>query len=123
IREIGAAYILCVVYWAIAFVSYYLGFVAAFLSIYKMLFISGSLPWWMEVPIYVGYPMLIFGMFVMHGFCWYLALQYRRHHESFGWALQKHIRTLPTPPPYFPPRPRGAAGSAANSAAKPPQPR
>src|SRR5439155_11430230 len=81
IREIGAAYILCVVYWAIAFVSYYLGFVAAFLSIYKMLFISGSLPWWMEVPIYVGYPMLIFGMFVMHGFCWYLALQYRRHHE------------------------------------------
>jgi hypothetical protein len=98
--EIGiGAYTVCVVLWAVSLVGYTAGIYASFLTIYKLFFMPGTLPAWMNVPIWVGYPMLVLGMFVMHGFCWYLALQYRRHHEAFGWAFQKHIRTLPTPPP------------------------
>jgi hypothetical protein len=121
IRQIGAAYVLCVLFWCIALVSYAAGIVTAFLAIYKLFFIAGTLPWWMEIPMYIGYPLLVLGMFVMHGFCWYLALQYRKYHESFGWAFQRHIRTNPAPPPQFPPRARPTAATA--GAAKPREPR
>src|SRR5205823_12569661 len=121
VLAIGVSYILCVIYWALALVSYAAGIITAFLAIYKMFFIAGTLPAYMNIPMYIGYPMLIVGMFIMHGFCWYLALQYRKHHDNFGWAFQKHIRTLPTPPPYFPPPAKGAAatGHAAALPAKP----
>src|SRR5205814_1149982 len=119
--EIGiGAYTLCAGLWFVSLVSYTAGIYASFLTIYKMFFMPGTLPSWMNVPIWVGYPMLVLGMFVMHGFCWYLALQYRRHHEAFGWAFQKHIRTLPTPPPMLVRQRRTAANLAANIPPPPP---
>jgi hypothetical protein len=116
------AYTLCVVLWAVSLVSYTAGVLASFLTIYKLFFMPGTLPSWMNVPMWVGYPMLVLGMFVMHGFCWYLALQYRRHHEAFGWAFQKHIRTLPNPAPALVRKRRAAAAAAAAAANLPPPP-
>jgi hypothetical protein len=63
-------------------------------------------------PFWASYPALIVGIVIMHAFCWYLALQYRKHHEEFGWAFQYHAkkddvtpkRAYPAAPPPIPAR-------------------
>jgi hypothetical protein len=92
-RELGGSYVLCVVLWVIGGASYVLGIVASLLSLLTLFVAKSTMPW--APPLQLGYPLLLAGIFLMHGFCWYLGLQYRQHHESFGWAFQRHIRTKP----------------------------
>ena len=55
------------------------------------------------------------GAILWNLFTWFLGLQYRQHHEAFGWAYQQHVRTIKRPPPRpmgrpLPPRGPGAPG-------------
>jgi hypothetical protein len=45
-------------------------------------------------PMFLGYPLLLIGIMLAHGFCWYLGLQYRAHHDEFDWYLQRHQRRV-----------------------------
>jgi hypothetical protein len=56
---------------------------------------SASFSPWLAVA--VAYPLLLVGIFLMHGFCWYLGLQYRDYQPHFGWVLQSHSATAPEP--------------------------
>jgi hypothetical protein len=62
--------------------------------------------------------MLLLGIFVMHGFSWYLGILYRQHHNDFNWAYQHHVK-MPRRQG-FPMGPREAGGAArpAGSAAR-----
>jgi hypothetical protein len=48
-------------------------------------------PWWFEM--WVAYPALLVGIYLMHWFCWSLGAAYRAHHEAFPWVYQRHIPT------------------------------
>lgn len=43
----------------------------------------------------VVYPMLAIGVYLMHYFCWYVALLYRAHHDHFPWTLQHFVKVTP----------------------------
>lgn len=92
IRELGAKYALCVALWVAAAGMYVLGFVGTMLAMLKLFVVPGSLPWYVSPPIAIAYPVLFAAIVMMHGFCWYLWLQYRYHQPAFGWAFQSHIR-------------------------------
>jgi hypothetical protein len=91
-RAIGPSYVLCVIYWALAAGSYFVGMLGTTLSLMALFMQPGMLPWYLSPPMAVSYPMLLAAVIIMHGFCWYLGLQYREHHEQFGWAFQFHAR-------------------------------
>jgi hypothetical protein len=38
-----------------------------------------------------AWPLLVGGIYLMHAFCWYLGLAYRKYHEKFPWVFQRHI--------------------------------
>jgi hypothetical protein len=61
----------------------------------------GSVPWYLAPPFWATYPVLWIGVMIMHGFCWYVGLMYRKHHLAFGWAFQRHekVDRLPPLPP------------------------
>jgi hypothetical protein len=37
------------------------------------------------------YPLIAVAIYLMHYYCWYLAVLYRRHQHEFPWVLQRHI--------------------------------
>jgi hypothetical protein len=43
----------------------------------------------------VTYVALATGIILMHGFCWYLGLIYRAHHDRFPWVLQRYVSSRP----------------------------
>jgi hypothetical protein len=115
ISELGVSYIICVILWAAASTTYILGIIASMLAVFRLFIPPSPGQWWLSIPVVIGYPMLLGGIFVMHGFTWFLGLQYRQHHEAFGWAYQQHVRTIKRPPPRpmgrpLPPRGPGAPG-------------
>ncbi|MEO6437172.1 MAG: hypothetical protein ABIP55_15635 [Tepidisphaeraceae bacterium] len=105
-RFTGGSYVIAVVLWGVAAGGYVLGIIGTVLAMVRLFLPVGSMPWYLEIPVPIAYPMLLGGIFLMHGFVWYLGLMYRPHHESFGWAYQRHIRR-----PERPHRTRTAADS------------
>jgi hypothetical protein len=93
--QLGFSYVLAVLLWGIAAAGYVIGIVASVLALLRLFLPVGSLPWYLEIPVQFAYPALLGGIFLMHGFAWYLGLLYRPHHEAFGWAYQRHIRRNP----------------------------
>lgn len=47
----------------------------------------GPAPRWMSAPVVIG--ALVAGTFLMHLFCCYLGLLYRKHHAAFPWVYQR----------------------------------
>jgi hypothetical protein len=37
------------------------------------------------------YPLIAIAIYLMHYYCWYLGVLYRRHQHEFPWVLQRHI--------------------------------
>jgi hypothetical protein len=112
IASLGGSYVLAVVLWIASIVIYGGGWLASMMSFRSLFFAPGSLPAYLAPPFWASYPALIVGIVIMHAFCWYLALQYRKHHEEFGWAFQYHAkkddvtpkRAYPAAPPPIPAR-------------------
>jgi hypothetical protein len=94
ISELGMSYVLCVILWAIASVTYIFGIIASMLAVLKLFVPPAPGQWYLNIPVTIGYPALLTGIFVMHGFTWYLGLMYRQHHPHFNWAYQHHVRTV-----------------------------
>ena len=94
--NLGVKYVLCVILWGVAFVTYVIGIGGTFVVIASLY--SGSSTWPL-VTISIAYPLLLVGIFMMHVFCWYLGLQYRTYQPTFGWALQSHYGRKPEPRP------------------------
>jgi hypothetical protein len=88
----GGGYVMAVMVWAWAGTIYLAGFIGTLLP-YVKLWYAGSLPSILEPPMYIVYPLLLTGVYAMHGFCWYLGLQYRHHHDRFPWVMQFHTRS------------------------------
>jgi hypothetical protein len=113
IRVTGGSYMLAVVLWGIAAAAYVGGIIGSVLAMIRLFLPVGSMPWYLDIPVPIAYPALLGGIFLMHGFVWYLGLLYRPHHAAFGWAYQQHIRR---PPPIQ--RTRTAADSVPQTRAE-----
>lgn len=37
------------------------------------------------------YPLIAIAIYLMHFYCWYMGILYRRHQQDFPWVLQRHI--------------------------------
>ena len=89
---LGGSYVLAVILWGVAAAAYVLGIVGSVMAMISLFLPAGSLPWYLDIPVPVGYPALLAGILLMHGFVWYLGLLYRPNHEAFGWLYQRHTR-------------------------------
>ena len=96
IGSLGIKYVLCVVLWATAIVSYLAGIGGTMYALISLMVTPGSMPLnpWMVTAF--AYPLLVVGILLMHIFCWYLGLQYRQHQPQFRWAFQSHDKGPPT---------------------------
>jgi hypothetical protein len=73
---------------------YFTGIVGTMAPMFRLLTsFSGT---WGKIllPLVFAYPVLLMGIMVAHGFCWYLGLQYREHHDDFQWYMQRHYRKV-----------------------------
>lgn len=122
ISECGAGYLLAVVMWVLAAVTYLWGMVGSAMAMVASMGGSTPLPNWM-ISWAVVLPMLAVGIFLMHYFCVCLGLMYRVHHQAFPWVFQRHVsekKTTDDRPPMRPvprvngsKRPRRANGAGA----------
>lgn len=92
ISSLGLRYLFLVALWALALVVYLAGNLCAIVGSLQTVWRTLSLPFGINVPLAVGYALLLIGIMLMHGFCWYLGLMYRTHHDGFDWHLQYHKR-------------------------------
>lgn len=85
-------YLGLVVLSTVTMVVYMVGMLATVLHALRVfpLFGPGPRPLF---PWYISYALLLVGVYLMHLFCWELGLFYRKHHERFGWVLQRHVPT------------------------------
>jgi len=97
IRNLGFKYVLCVIFWTIALVSYAIGIGGTMFALASLFANPGTMPGNPWIATAIAYPLLIVGIFMMHVFCWYLGLQYRTYHASFHWVLQSHYGRAPEP--------------------------
>ncbi len=101
ITAIGLKYPILIVLWAVSVVAGLLGLLASFIDLATLLTSGGhrglfGLPY---IPLIPAYGLMILGVLLMHGFCWYLGLQYRAHYDQFDWYYQKHHRKIETVQP------------------------
>ena len=100
LRVIGSLrfkYVLCIILWAVAAVSYAIGIGGTSFAIRTLFMLPGAAPINPWLVVVIAYPLLVVGIFIMHVFCWYLGLQYREHHAQFGWLYQSHYGKPPEP--------------------------
>jgi len=131
IGALGATYLVAVGLWAVCAAIYIFGIVGTLLALSSLMDPTpptGS--WYTSPPVIIGYPALLVGIVMMHGYCWFLGLLYRKHHEAFDWYLQKHYRkvdlvrtkrgyAVAPPPPSAGIGPRGAQFPATGTVPKP----
>jgi len=113
----GLRYVLAILLWVLAFPIY----VAAILKtggysidLARSLASPGRITALDTITAIVAYPLLFGGIYLMHLWCVYLGMLYRRYHEQFPWVLQRHIPKpkvdvrpgAPLPPPPAPAAPR-----------------
>lgn len=94
VGALGVEYLWCVGLWVVSAGTYVFSIMATMFALATLLDTpgSGSGSWYTSFPVILGYPALAIGITMMHGFCWYLGLLYRRHHDAFDWYLQQHHR-------------------------------
>jgi len=92
IKNLGFKYLLSVILWAIALISYAIGIGGTMFALASLFAPPGTMPGNPWIATAIAYPLLIVGIFIMHVFCWYLGLQYREYQPTFHWALQSHYR-------------------------------
>ena len=97
IRNLGLKYVLCVILWSIATISYAIGIGGTMFALASLFAPPGTMPANPWIVTAIAYPLLIVGIFMMHVFCWYLGLQYRDYQPTFAWALQSHYGRKPEP--------------------------
>jgi hypothetical protein len=111
----GAAYLLVMILWMIASVTYFWGFIGTALMCGRAM--AGGPPPNVLLSSAVVVPALLAGILFMHYLCVCLGLIYRAHSHDFPWVLQRHQRTTQLPPAPVPPRrPRRAVARQHNSA-------
>ncbi len=93
IRYCGVAYLFMLAGWIVAFGLYMLSIVGAEVALLALPRRIGGAPMgWFDVLFHwaLQYPLLCLGIYLMHAYCWYLGLQYRKHHHDFPWVLQRY---------------------------------
>ena len=80
--------------WAAAGFVYFVGITGTLLALANLVSASSGTVVGVTVPVIIGYGLLLIGIVLMHGFCWYMGLQYRAHHQEFDWYLQQHHRQI-----------------------------
>jgi len=83
-------YVVLAALWAVASAAYVFGVYASNMTLLTTFSLSTTWPWWYQW--YVGYPLLVIGLYLVHLFAWELGLLYRAHHADFNWVLQRHKR-------------------------------
>ena len=91
ISAIGLRYVVAVGLWAVTGFVYVVGAWDALATLIKWM--TSIKPPGSSVPFLIPYGMLLVGVVLMHGFCWYLGLLYRRYYDQFDWLLQRHHKT------------------------------
>ncbi len=94
VGALGVNYLWCVGMWAASAGIYIFSIVATIFALGTLLETpgAGGGSWYTSFPVILGYPALAIGIVLMHGYCWYLGLMYRRHYPAFDWYLQQHHR-------------------------------
>lgn len=88
ISTIGWRYVLLAMLWMLGSAVYLVGQVAALGGMASALS-PNSTPHILSRA-YVAYPLILTGLYLVHAFCWYIGLEYRRFHAVFPWVLQQH---------------------------------
>ena len=115
ITAIGLKYPIAIFVWALAMVAGLSGLLASFVDLGTML-TTGGVPrifGIIRIPFIPAYGLMMLGIVLMHGFCWYLGLQYRARtmRSSIGFIKSITARSRQSvprlePPPPRPPSPR-----------------
>jgi hypothetical protein len=90
ISATGIKYLFVVALWAVTGFTYMMGIYASMVGLLSLFMPVSSRVFGVPVPAVIGFAMLLAGIMMMHGFCWYLGLIYRAHHDQFDWFLQSH---------------------------------
>jgi hypothetical protein len=134
----GVKYLFAVILWVATAVVYLVGMIGILWPLAKLLTsLTGSVSN-ILLPLVFAYPVLMLGIAMAHGLCWYLGLIYRAHHDQFDWYLQQHQRRgemirspsgvlVPAPnkpiaprkPPSIPPKGKAIPAPAAPTPVKP----
>jgi hypothetical protein len=104
-RACGGHYLGVVVLWAITWPVYLLGWVgicgAMARSFGHEIVVIWIIKYMTGVELddtgpfgnwFFAVPGLLFGVYLMHYFCWYVGLLYKGYYERFPWVLQRHSR-------------------------------
>ncbi|HWE03876.1 MAG TPA: hypothetical protein VG326_15835 [Tepidisphaeraceae bacterium] len=112
IRMSGRRYFAAIIIFVVAFIPYFWAIAAFTVEAYKAWNVRlTGLPAWVTMwP--VSLPLMCFGIFAMHLFCWELGILYRRYGPVFPWINQFHVQAPRPPvrrrkPKYLPTPPAG----------------
>lgn len=94
ITTIGWRYVLLAATWLIGGAVYLVGQLAALAGLAMSLSPASSSH--LLTRVYVAYPLLLVGLWLIHAFCWLIGLEYRRFHSVFPWVMQRHQPKLQT---------------------------
>jgi hypothetical protein len=88
IHHAGGRYVVAVLLFPLAAVTYAAGLLGAYAG-FLFSFVTGYTRPLLAHPL-MAYPLLVTGICLMHYFCWYLGLIYRKEHANFPWVFQRH---------------------------------
>ncbi len=81
-------YLPVLILWVGAALPYAVSLTAVSWHALTMMQMGGSVTF--RIPLVVFYAMLLASVYLMHMFCWYLGLMYRKYQPQFPWILQQH---------------------------------
>jgi hypothetical protein len=93
IRALGPAYLVAMFLWLVTGPIYLAGMLGTLAMLVFMFEVdplpgmTGTLHW---ALVAASYGLLLSGIYLMHLFCWYIGVQYRRHYDHCPWVLQHH---------------------------------
>jgi len=88
IRVCWAEYLPMVLLWGVAAGVYAVSLAAV--TAHAMTIMRPRGPIALPIPLVFFYATLLVGVYLMHLFCWYLGLLYRKHQPEFPWVFQHH---------------------------------
>jgi hypothetical protein len=97
-RRLGMSYVAAVLAWVVAGGAYLVAMTGTTASAIAPLLPPTTGVWGVVLHPLASFPLLMVAIYLMHAFCWYLGLQYRKHHHEFPWVLQRYVGKRPPPP-------------------------
>jgi hypothetical protein len=92
IARCGLPYFFAAMLFPVASSIYFLGILGTGFQVMRNFIVGRPAgPWYFASS--VAFPALFLGIYLMHYFCFFLGLMYRKHHDHFPWAFQRHIPT------------------------------